>query len=70
VRVKHPGTVATLLLTFAAVACGGESSGDAPAETPSPLFFPKRLTETAPATFRAHFETSEGLVVIEERVLR
>ncbi len=66
-RVKYPHPIAALLLALALAACGGEGSGDPPGEAPSPLFFPKRLTETAPATFRAHLETSEGLVVIEVR---
>ena len=55
-------TVALAVLTVAA--CGGDGS-DIPSEAPSPIFFPKRLTETAPPTFRANFETTGGLVVIE-----
>lgn len=44
--------------------CGGEGDG-APQQALNPLFTPKRLTETAPATFRVRLTTSEGDVVIQ-----
>ena len=44
--------------------CGGE--GEAPQQQAlNPLFTPKRLTATAPATFRVRLATSEGDVVIQ-----
>lgn len=56
--------LATLL--FAAT-CGGEPepSPGARSEALNPLFTPRRLTETAPATFRVRLHTSEGEVVIQ-----
>jgi len=54
---------------FWAAGCGGEgaSSEDAggAAELSDPLLDPRRFTETAPATFRVRFDTSEGEVVVE-----
>jgi peptidyl-prolyl cis-trans isomerase A (cyclophilin A) len=49
----------------ALVACGGGEPEGTPAEAPNPLLFPRRLTETAPAEYRVHLETSEGEVVIQ-----
>lgn len=48
-------------------ACGGGEQGARGLEgdTLSPLFFPRRLSETAPAAFRARFETTEGTFVVE-----
>jgi len=56
---------ARLVAVATVVACGGETEEAAPREAPNPLFFPKRLTETAPDNFRVHLETTEGAVVME-----
>jgi len=53
---------ACLILLLAA--CGGERAPEPQAEARSPIFYPKRLTEQAPAEFRARFETSAGDFVI------
>jgi len=52
-------------LLLAAAACGSRERAQAPTEKINPLYTPKRLTETAPETFRARFETSAGIFVIE-----
>ena len=44
--------------------CAGERDTQ-PREPPNPLLSPRRFTETAPATFRARFETSAGDFLIE-----
>jgi peptidyl-prolyl cis-trans isomerase A (cyclophilin A) len=49
-----------------ALGCG-ETGDEAPAEPRNPLLYPKSLTETAPETFRARFETTAGEFVIEVR---
>ncbi|MDT8340993.1 MAG: peptidylprolyl isomerase [Longimicrobiales bacterium] len=60
------------LLLPPAAGCGGPESGAGAAEgdgggvaAPGPLFFPRRLTEPAPPTFRARFHTSAGEFVVE-----
>ena len=58
--------LALVILSLGIGACGGESAeGGAQTDAVSPLFFPRRLTETAPATFRARFETTAGTFVVE-----
>lgn len=60
--------MAVLLLTLAAVACGGEGDGGgAEAMSDNPLLYPSRpeLNAQAPDTYRARFETSEGDFVVE-----
>ncbi len=59
-----------LLLTFGLVACdGGGGDGNTIDDSELPanraLYFPDRLTERAPATFRVHFTTTAGEFVIE-----
>lgn len=56
----------SLVLSLAPAACGGEGGGDGEA-TPEygPLYYPRRLTETAPEVFRARFETTAGDFVVE-----
>ena len=46
-------------------ACGGDTGDVEQGPPPNPLLRPGQFTETAPATFRARFETSAGDVVIE-----
>ena len=53
---------ATALL---AAACGGEPEPEGP--PPNPLLRPSGFQETAPETYRARLETTEGDVVIEVR---
>lgn len=55
------------LLVLSLAACGSEKQAEAPREAPNPLFTPRRLTETAPETYRVRFETSAGDVVVEVR---
>ncbi|MDH5588758.1 MAG: peptidylprolyl isomerase [Gemmatimonadota bacterium] len=62
---RSRGGALVMACALIAVGCGGGSDADPPAEAPSPLFFPKRLTETAPAVFRARFETTAGTFVVE-----
>lgn len=53
------------LLTALLVGCGGsEQKAEPSRQAPSPLFAPRRLTETAPADFRVRVETSAGDVVV------
>jgi peptidyl-prolyl cis-trans isomerase A (cyclophilin A) len=52
------------LLALVTSSCG-RTEDEVPAELRNPLLYPKRLDETAPETFRAHFETTEGDFVIE-----
>ena len=54
------------LVALLAVGCGGAGEEPDPALL-NPLLYPKRLTETAPSTFRAHFETTAGDFVMEVR---
>lgn len=54
------GTV--LIAVVTAVACGGDSGETLPDD---PLLYPASMTEQAPETYRARFETSEGDFVIE-----
>lgn len=60
----HRGLILALV-ALGGAGCGSEPRSEQPREAPNPLFAPRRLTETAPATFRARFETSEGAFVIE-----
>jgi peptidyl-prolyl cis-trans isomerase A (cyclophilin A) len=54
------------LMALVLAACGGEPpAAEQPQEQRSLIFFPKRLTEEAPESFRARFETSVGDFVIE-----
>lgn len=47
-------------------ACVGDDTADGPPPPePNPLYAPRRLAATAPATFRVRMQTSEGDVVIE-----
>ncbi len=53
---------------FTLANCGGDGAGgDGNSELPAnrALYFPDRLVETAPDTFRARFETTTGNFVIE-----
>lgn len=52
-------------LLVIAAACGGERGEEPPSEPLGPLMNPSALNETAPATFRARFETTKGDFVIE-----
>lgn len=54
----------SVLALVLVVACGGEPPAQAPREALNPLLTPKRLTGTAPATFRVRMETSVGDVVL------
>ncbi|MEX2466060.1 MAG: peptidylprolyl isomerase [Gemmatimonadota bacterium] len=58
---------AILCLFAGALFVGGCSSGDdAPPRTePNPLLRPERFADTAPATFRVRFETTEGDFVVD-----
>jgi len=54
------------VLLVPALGCGGGSDDAASeAEALSPLYFPRRLTEEAPLSFRARFETTAGTFVVE-----
>lgn len=55
----------SLSLALALVACSGGERADAPRQVINPLYTPKRLTDIAPPTFRARFETPAGDFVIE-----
>ncbi len=68
--ILRPVLAVTLAAALAAglFGCSREprkASQEAPREAPNPLFFPKRWNQTAPAVYRAHFETSKGDFVIE-----
>ena len=55
-----------LLSVLLVAACGRgpeQDQTEAPREALNPLFTPKRLTETAPPSFRVRIETSVGEVV-------
>jgi len=54
-----------ILLPLLLATCGGNADDAEPRQSTNPLLRPDRFTETAPATFRAHFETSGGEVVLE-----
>jgi peptidyl-prolyl cis-trans isomerase A (cyclophilin A) len=62
-RRATPLLAAALLAQLAA--CSGAERTREPRQALNPLFTPRRLTDTAPATFRARFETSGGDFVIE-----
>lgn len=64
--LPRAGIVALALASLAA--CGGEPEARPEGQTLNPLFTPRRLTATAPDTFRVRFTTSEGDVVV--RVVR
>jgi peptidyl-prolyl cis-trans isomerase A (cyclophilin A) len=53
----------TAVLTALIAACGGQP--DAPDEPIRMILYPKQLTEQAPESFRARFETSAGSFVVE-----
>lgn len=59
--------IAPVALGLVLAACGGGEPGQGgpDGEAVSPLFFPRRLTERAPDTFRARFETTAGEFVVE-----
>ncbi len=59
------GRLVSLVLACSLAACSGGGREDSPREAINPLYTPKRLTDTAPPTFRARFETSVGDFVIE-----
>ncbi|MFQ5537808.1 MAG: peptidylprolyl isomerase [Gemmatimonadota bacterium] len=64
-KLFRPGPL-LLLSSLSVLAAGGcGESGKAPEQPTNPLLYPKRLTETAPSTFRARFETSAGEFVIQ-----
>lgn len=46
-------------------ACGGERQEETPEELQNPLLYPNRHQDTAPDTFRAHFQTTAGEFVVE-----
>lgn len=54
-------------LGLAALACGGSGRSNGGSAAASPLLNPAMLNETAPAVYRASFETSKGVFVIEVR---
>lgn len=54
-----------VLFALSAAACGGAPDAEEPVESFGPMYFPDRLTETAPPTFKAHFETSKGTFVVQ-----
>ena len=54
-----------ILLPMLLAMCGGDADDAEPSQPPNPLLRPARFTETAPATFRARFETSVGEFVLE-----
>jgi len=58
---------AAVLLVMTALACGGDSGGDAGATSDSPLLHPQdpALNVEAPASYRARFETSAGDFVVQ-----
>lgn len=67
VRARPPAATLALASMLLAATCGGEpeASPGAGSQAPNPLFTPRRLTETAPTTFRVRLQTSEGEVVIQ-----
>ena len=60
---RHLSLAMTVVLSFAAIACGDERE-DVPRQPVNPLLRPARLTETAPADFNVRFETSGGEFVV------
>lgn len=54
-----------ILLPMLLAMCGGDADDAEPSQPPNSLLRPARFTETAPATFRARFETSVGEFVLE-----
>ncbi len=63
--MTRPVPLLALLLTLSLASCGADDRPPPPTQALNPLFTPKRLTETAPETFRARFETSAGEFVVE-----
>ena len=59
--MRHRLWIATAALL---AACSAESRQEPVPAAPNPLLRPKQLTETAPASFRARFETSKGEFVV------
>ena len=59
--------LATSLAVVVLLACACGGSEEVPLEMQNPLLYPKRLTETAPETFRARFETTAGEFAIDVR---
>jgi peptidyl-prolyl cis-trans isomerase A (cyclophilin A) len=58
-------TAAALLLTLPILACGGDGGGGAETMGDGPLLHPASLNDQAPASYRAHFETSAGDFVVQ-----
>ena len=46
--------------------CGSNADDAEPRQPANPLLRPARFTETAPATFRARFDTSDGEFVLDQ----
>jgi len=63
--VTRSAPALALLLTLSLASCGNGERPQPPTQTVNPLFTPKRLTATAPETFRARFETSAGEFIVE-----
>lgn len=54
------------IVALAPAGCGGDGGGEGEATAEyGPLYYPRRLTESAPETFRARFETTAGEFVVE-----
>lgn len=64
-RTSARAACSLILLPLLMGMCGGDAENAGPGQPANPLLRPDRFTETAPATFRARFETSAGDVVIE-----
>jgi peptidyl-prolyl cis-trans isomerase A (cyclophilin A) len=62
--VHAPRRLLVTLALFAA-SCGGDAADEAARPAPNPLLRPRQFAETAPARFRARFETSEGAFVVD-----
>ena len=64
-RTSARAACSLILLPLLMGMCRGDAENAGPGQPANPLLRPDRFTETAPATFRARFETSAGDVVIE-----
>ena len=63
---RFASTACSLILLPPLMAmCGGDADDAEPRQPANPLLRPARFTETAPATFRARFETTGGDFVLE-----
>lgn len=64
---RSPIRAALLLTGFLGAACGEEPAPrpEAQAQAPNPLLTPRRLTATAPPSYRVRLTTSAGDVVLE-----